>query len=183
MDRAVFLDLNGTLVEPVQVESLAELKPLPGTFEAVRRLNEAGFLCPVVTVQSRIAKGYFSSAEFEAWFQVFSDKAARKNARLLGPYVCPHRFGELCFCEKPNSYLYEQAAREHMIDLASSYVVGDTASDVMAAAVFGGVGCLVQTGWGHFESNVEGAKKVGAHISETLTEAVAWILTRERRTP
>lgn len=56
MKRAVFLDLNGTLALPVTVEKLGELRPVPGAAEAVARLCRAGFVCPVVTIQSRIAK-------------------------------------------------------------------------------------------------------------------------------
>jgi len=179
VNRAVFLDLNGILVEPVQIESLSELQVLPGTFEAVHRLNKAGFLCPVVTVQSRIAKAYFSQPEFVTWFQTFACEAALKGAELLGPYTCPHRFNKPCRCEKPKPHLYKQAARDHLIDLSRSYVVGDTASDVIAASAFGGRGCLVKTGWGHFENNQEAAKKVAAPIRQTLTEAVTWILSTE----
>jgi D-glycero-D-manno-heptose 1,7-bisphosphate phosphatase len=69
--RAAFLDLNGTLVQPLKPEHLNELTEIPGAAEAVARLSAAGFVCPVVTVQSRIAKGLFSSAEFETWFAAF----------------------------------------------------------------------------------------------------------------
>ena len=65
----MFLDLNGTLVEPLKPERLDELTLILGVVEAVARLIAAGFVCPVVTVQSRIAKGLFSSAVFETWFQ------------------------------------------------------------------------------------------------------------------
>ena len=59
----VFLDLNGTLVEPLKQERLDELTLIPGVAEAVARLTAAGFVCPVVTVQSRIAKGLFTCAD------------------------------------------------------------------------------------------------------------------------
>src|SRR2546430_4318415 len=67
--QAAFLDLNGTLVMPVQVQHPTEHWIIPGAIEAVRLLNQHGFLCPVVTVQTRIAKGYFSVADFATWFQ------------------------------------------------------------------------------------------------------------------
>lgn len=62
-NRGVFLDLNGTLVMPISPRSLDELMPLPGALEAVRLLTEAGFICPVITVQSRIAKGIYTAAQ------------------------------------------------------------------------------------------------------------------------
>ena len=70
--RGVFLDLNGTLVEPLKPERLDEMTLIPGVVEAVARLSAAGFVCPVVTVQSRIAKGLFSLREFEIWFASFA---------------------------------------------------------------------------------------------------------------
>ena len=88
--KAVFLDLNGTLVLPVKQERLDELYPIPGAVESVARLTAAGFVCPVVTVQSRIAKGLFSTNEFLNWFHDFAALLDGHEARVVGPYVCPH---------------------------------------------------------------------------------------------
>ena len=60
MKRAVFLDLNATLVMPLKPESLSELTLIEGAGEAIARLSRADYVCPVVTVQSRITKGLFS---------------------------------------------------------------------------------------------------------------------------
>ncbi len=62
--RGVFLDPNGTLVEPLKQERLDDLKLIAGVAEAIARLSAAGFICPVVTVQSRIAKGLFTMTDF-----------------------------------------------------------------------------------------------------------------------
>lgn len=83
---AVFLDLNGTLVMPVQVSSPSDCEPIAGSLEAVRLLTEAGFLCPVITVQSRIKKGVYSAVAFRDWFRGFQRSFARDGAELLGPY-------------------------------------------------------------------------------------------------
>ncbi len=64
MNRAVFLDLHGTLVLPLAVDRLGALRVIAGVPQAVAKLCDAGFLCPVVTVQSRIAKGTFPEIEF-----------------------------------------------------------------------------------------------------------------------
>lgn len=76
MNAAVFLDLNGTLVLPVQVESPSDYRPVPDAFAAIRLLNQCGFLCPVITVQSRIEKGWFTEAAFRSWFRSFVADAA-----------------------------------------------------------------------------------------------------------
>jgi len=100
-----------------------------------------------VTIQSRIAKGLFSDEEFRAWFPDFARLLRGYGAKIVGPYVCPHRFSEVCACKKPNTVLYERAAQEYGIHLPASFVFGDPAEDVRAARAFGGQGCLVRTGW------------------------------------
>lgn len=66
--RAVFLDLNGTLVLPLLVERPVEYRLIAGAGEALRLLRSGGFVCPVVTVQSRIEKGVYGEADFHRWF-------------------------------------------------------------------------------------------------------------------
>ena|ERR1700722_16339031 len=89
MGRGVFLDLAGTLVEPLKPERLDQITLIPGVVEAIARLSSAGFVCPVVTVQSRIAKGLWSLSEFEKWFARFAAELQLQGAILVGPYVCP----------------------------------------------------------------------------------------------
>ena len=174
--RGVFLDLNGTLVEPLKQERLDEMKLLPGAAEAVARLSAAGFVCPVVTVQSRVAKGLFSLAEFEAWFAKFAASLQLQGAFVVGPYVCPHRLADACPCKKPNILLYERAAAEHQIDCASSFVIGDSPVDVQAAKRLGAHGCLVRTGWAADPQVLESALPDASVVAGSMTEAVDWIV-------
>jgi len=174
--RGVFLDLNGTLVEPVKPERLDALTLIPGVVTAVARLSAVGFVCPVVTVQSRIAKGLFSIAEFEIWFASLAAGLKAQGASIVGPYVCPHRFAEPCLCKKPNALLYERAAAEHQLELADCFVIGDSPEDVRAAKCFGGRGCLVRTGWASDPRVVEAAASDASVVVQLLAEAVDWIL-------
>jgi histidinol-phosphate phosphatase family protein len=176
-NRAVFLDLNGTLVLPVLAEQLSDLRLIDGVGEAIARLNRAGFVCPVVTVQSGIGKERFTAAEFERWSLEFAKQLSHQGASVLGPYVCPHRYREDCGCKKPNTLLYVRASHEHHIDLARSFVIGDAAADVEAAARFGGRGILVRTGWASGKREVERAAPFAAHIAQSFAPAVEWILT------
>ena len=100
--RAVFLDLNGTLVLPLKQDSLDEMTLISGADVAITRLLAFGFVCPVVTVQARIEKGLFTEAEFRAWF---ADFFGNLGLDVKGPYVCPHRYSHPCPCEKPKSLL------------------------------------------------------------------------------
>jgi D-glycero-D-manno-heptose 1,7-bisphosphate phosphatase len=175
--KAVFLDLNGTLVLPLKQERLAELYPIPGAVESVARLTAAGFICPVVTVQSRIAKGLFSSNEFLDWFRDFAEMLYARDARVAGPYVCPHRYAEPCGCKKPNTLLYERAAADLEISVGDSFVIGDSPDDVRAATRLGARSCLVRTGWAadpHMVAAVEGEATL---VAPSIAEAVDWILS------
>lgn len=174
--RGVFLDLGGTLVEPLKPERLEELALIPGVVEAIARLTAAGFVCPVVTVQSRISKGLFSAADFEAWFATFAANLRDAGAHVVGPYVCPHRFKEQCPCKKPNTLLYERAARRYGIDVTRSFVIGDSPDDVRAAKRLGAKGCLVRTGWASDPRVVEAAAPDATVIVESLNDGVEWIL-------
>ena len=176
--RAVFLDLNGTLVMPIKPHSLSELTLIEHAEQAIARISQAGFLCPVVTVQSRISKGVFSLEEFQLWFSNFACTLGVRGASILGPYVCPHRFGEPCACKKPSTFLYQQAAADHGIDLQRSFVIGDSPEDVLAANKFGGQGCLVRTGWSKDPTIVERALPYCAFIADSLGGAADWILAQ-----
>ena len=176
----MFLDLNGTLVEPLKQERLDELTLIPGVAEAVARLTAAGFVCPVVTVQSRIAKGLFSMADFQTWFAVFAVSLKAQGALVVGPYVCPHRLAEPCPCKKPNVLLYQRAASEHQLVAAECFVIGDPPEDVRAARHLGARGCLVRTGWATDPRVVETALQDASIVADSFAQAVDWILGSER---
>jgi len=176
--RAAFLDLNGTLVEPVRVTELREFRVLPRAIEAVHMLNQADFLCPVVTVQSRISKAIFSMQDFSAWFVAFQQQFHAAGARLLGPYVCPHQRRDACRCKKPQTQLYLQAAHEYAIDLAQSIVIGDTYDDVAAAHALGIPGCLVRTGWGEHNIQHKQADRIASMIATDVLAAAQWAVAR-----
>jgi len=173
--KAVFLDLNGTLVLPLKQNTLDEIYLIPGADQAVRRLLAAGIVCPVVTVQARIEKGLFTEEIFRAWFAEFFRK---HDLDVKGPYVCPHRFSHPCPCKKPSSLLFQRAAKELDLNLAESYVIGDSAEDVQSAVAFGGAGCLVRTGWAADDRVVEAVKATARFVGPSIAEAADWIISR-----
>jgi D-glycero-D-manno-heptose 1,7-bisphosphate phosphatase len=174
--RGVFLDLNGTLVEPLKPERLNQITLIAGAADAVARLSTAGFVCPVITVQSRIAKGLFSLQEFEVWFAGFAASLRMQGAVVVGPYVCSHRFADPCLCKKPNTMLYERAAAEHLLNPADCFVIGDSPEDVRAARRLGARGCLVRTGWSADPRVVAQAASDASIVVNALCEATDWIL-------
>jgi histidinol-phosphate phosphatase family protein len=173
--RAVFLDLNGALVRPLKVEHPTQHEIIPGAADAVAMLCAAGFVCPVVTVQSGIEKGRFSQPEFLDWFHSFrTEITASYGATLAGIYVCPHRYRNACTCKKAGGVLYREAAVELGIDLASSVVVGDSLEDMQAARSIRNIGVAVRTGW-PLNASVE---DLAAHVADDVQGAAEWIVNR-----
>jgi histidinol phosphatase-like enzyme len=87
----------------------------------------------------------------------------------------------LCPCQKPNSFLYDRAAADWSIDLLSSYTIGDSPQDVVAARRFGGTGCLVRSGWAAEDKFLDEARPFAAFIGHSISDAVEWIVNREKK--
>jgi D-glycero-D-manno-heptose 1,7-bisphosphate phosphatase len=134
MRAFVFLDRDGTLIEDRHyAHALADYSPLPGAYDAVRALRAAGFGTAIVTNQSGIGRGLFSEADHARFESHLLADFAAHGAPLDAAYHCPHRPDAGCDCRKPRPGLLERARREHGIDLAASWVVGDQESDVELA--------------------------------------------------
>ncbi len=185
--RAVFLDRDGTLNEEVGfLDAVDRLRLIPRAAEAIRRLNEAGLPVLVVTSQSGIARGLFDVARLDEIHAALRAHLAQAGARLDGIYVCPHHPREgvppwrrECDCRKPRPGLLRRAAREHGVDPASSYMIGDKAADIETARNAGATGILVLTGYGAVEKARIPVHAPPDHVAADLFEAVRWILQRE----
>ena len=187
---AIFLDRDGTICEEVgYVNHLSRSRLLPGSLEAIRLINQAGLLAVVTTNQSGVARGYFSEDLVEAVHAQLLSAVSSGGARLDASYHCPHHPSEgsppwraACDCRKPKPGMILRAAREHGIDLAGSYVVGDSVVDIEAGAAAGLPGVLVLTGYGRglLEHQKHRFKTEPAHAAEDLLGAVRFILSRRR---
>jgi D-glycero-D-manno-heptose 1,7-bisphosphate phosphatase len=170
--RAVFLDRDGTINEEVgYLGNPDDLHLLPGAAGAIRRLNESGFTAIVVTNQSAIGRGYFSSEDVAAVNTRLVEQLRERGASIDGLYVCPHRPDERCSCRKPEPGLLLQAAEEHGLDVRGSFLVGDKESDLDSGRRAGCRTVLVRTG-------PEGPENAPPpdHVADDLAAAVEWIL-------
>lgn len=139
---AVLFDRDGTLVHDVPYNGDPELvHPVPGARAALDRLRAAGLRLGVVTNQSGLARGRFTT-----------DDLARVHARveeLLGPFdtwqVCPHDDADGCRCRKPAPGMIHAAARDLGTTADRCAVIGDIGRDITAAGAAGAAGILVPT--------------------------------------
>ncbi|MES2355805.1 MAG: HAD family hydrolase [Pseudomonadota bacterium] len=137
--RAVFLDRDGVINrtmlrkgKPFPPDSLDELAILPGVEEAMTTLSAAGFLLVVVTNQPDVARGVQSRPMVDAIHHHLSSKLPINEFR-----TCFHDDADDCQCRKPRCGALLAAAREHRIDLATSYMVGDRWRDIAAGEAAG----------------------------------------------
>jgi D-glycero-D-manno-heptose 1,7-bisphosphate phosphatase len=152
----VFLDRDGTLnVEVDFLRTPEELVLIPGAAGAVRTLNDLGLVTCVISNQSGIARGYITEADLGPIHVRLQEELGRGGAHIDCIYYCPHHAEEglppyniECECRKPKTGMLLQGAREHDIDLASSYMVGDRTADVEAGLAVGATTILVRTGYG-----------------------------------
>ena len=191
---AIFLDRDGTLNEERgYITELSQFSLYPYAAEAVRLINEAGWLAVVITNQAGIARGLYPEEFLHDVHTVMQSQLEQQGARLDGVYYCPHLMPErfapdeyveslsgyriACECRKPKPGLLERAARELAIDLAASYVVGDRYGDIEAAHAVGAHGVLLATGHGANELALRDEwPRPPELLAENLLDAVQTIL-------
>jgi D-glycero-D-manno-heptose 1,7-bisphosphate phosphatase len=177
--RTVFLDRDGTISEEMgYVNHVDRFQIFPYAAEAIRQLNQAEIPVIVITNQSGIARNIFpESLVYEVHKKMVAELAAG-GAWIDAIYFCPHKSEDACECRKPNPGMLEQAAREHALDLAASWVVGDRYADLEMAHAAGARGMLVMTGYGRGEYELHRGiwPRQPDAVAENLRDAVRHIL-------
>lgn len=132
---AVFFDRDGTLnLDPGYLGDPEKVVLYPGVAEALLKLKNEGFKIVVISNQSGIARGFFSSREVDAVNLKINDLLKERGVCVDKFYYCPYHpdfnTPEECRCRKPSPLLVLKAAEDLEIDLRKSYFVGDMISDV-----------------------------------------------------
>jgi len=156
---AVFLDRDGTInVEKDYLHRVEDFEFIPGAPEAIRSLNDAGFLVVVVTNQSGVARGLYSEEDVVRLHDHLRRVLQTFGAAVDAFYYCPHHpehgtgdYAVPCTCRKPEPGMLRQAAEDLCIDLKKSWIIGDKLADVEAGQAVGCRAILVETGYGRSE--------------------------------
>ncbi len=147
-----------------------KIEILPGVGDALRRAKEKGFKVIVATNQSGIGRGYFSDSDYRI---VEAEVGRRIGGDLIdATYLCPHAPDDGCKCRKPSPEMVFDAARDHDIDLASSFLIGDKESDLKCGRRAGVKTILVRTGYGKTAD-----ARSADFVAQDLSEAVDIILS------
>lgn len=168
--KLVVLDRDGTINfdSPEYIRSAAALEPIPGSLDAIARLNRAGFTVAVATNQSGLARGYFDHASLDAMHDKLNALLAPLGGRIDRFEVCPHHPDYGCNCRKPRPGLLDALARHYKVSMEGVPVIGDSRRDLEAARAVGARPILVRTGNGD-----DAAAALGHHVEEYADLAAA----------
>lgn len=151
---AVFFDRDGVINEDLgYVWRPDQFRFLPGAVEALRWLNQHGWLAIVVTNQSGIGRGYYSEEDFLRLTQWIDQRLREQGAHVDATYFCPHHptaarppYRIQCQCRKPAPGMILQAIAEWNIDPRRSVLIGNSQRDLQAATAAGVPAVLYQGG-------------------------------------
>ena len=176
--RAIFLDRDGTINRHIGfLRKPEELELLLGAAEAVKLINQSGYLAIVITNQPVIARGEVTVSGLEQIHIKLETLLGREGAYIDGLYYCPHHpdkgfEGEVpelkfnCECRKPKPGLILRAAKDFNIDVSQSWMIGDGKNDIGAGK---NAGCRTAL--------IASTEELGQDITaDSLLEAVEQIL-------
>ncbi len=186
MNKAVFLDRDGTIIEEVNyLRQIDQIDIFKCSAPAISLLNKANFKVVVITNQSGVARGYFKEDFVKKSNSEIANRLRMQGANIDAWFYCPHHptEGEApykidCNCRKPKIGLIAKAKDMFDIDLSSSFIIGDSLKDLEAGWNAGLKTILVLTGHGKntLKSLRKDQYKDVNFIAEDILEASKWIL-------
>jgi len=185
--KLVILGRDGTLnrYRDDHVKAPEELDPLPGSMEAVARLNHAGWHTVLATNQAGIGRGLLDMASLNAVHLRLNQLLAEKGGRLDAAFFCPHTPEEGCDCRKPLPGLIKQIGEHFDVELDAVHMVGASLTDLLTAQAAGCMPHLVLTGPLGSLSVEELANLLvqvpHARVHEDLTAFAETLIQEERR--
>lgn len=171
---AVFLDRDGTLIREVDFcRDPSQVQAVPGAPEALRQLQEAGYVLVIITNQSGIGRGYFTREDFE---RVQAETLWQlRPADILATYFDDSTPDQPSERRKPSPKMIEEAARDHGLDLARSWMVGDRTGDIECGRRAGVRTVLVETGYGrdHLDCRADAVVPDIGHAAHFILQEVS----------
>lgn len=178
--KLIILDRDGVINEDSDdyIKSPDEWRPIPGSLEAIVRLNRAGYRVVIASNQSGLARGLF---DMDTLLRIH-DKLHRSLAALGGAvdaiFFCPHAPADDCACRKPKPGLLLDIGVRLQTSLLDVPLVGDNLKDVQAARAVGARPLLVRTGKGA-AVEARGEDLVGVPVYDDLAAAVDALLAAD----
>ncbi|SHK55659.1 D-glycero-D-manno-heptose 1,7-bisphosphate phosphatase [Selenomonas ruminantium] len=139
--KAVFFDRDGTLnVDTEYLHRTEDFIWIEDAREAIKYVNDRGYLAILATNQSGVARGYYPEEDVKIIYDWMNQDLAKIGAHLDALYYCPHHpqgplpaYRKVCTCRKPDTGMIDEACKRFHIDRSQSYFVGDSDRDMECA--------------------------------------------------
>ncbi|WP_207787701.1 D-glycero-beta-D-manno-heptose 1,7-bisphosphate 7-phosphatase [Candidatus Thiosymbion oneisti] len=176
--KLVVLDRDGVINQDSDdyIKTPEEWIPIPGSLEAIARLNHTGYRVIVATNQSGLGRGYFSIDTINTIHRKMRRELSVFGAQIEAIFLCPHTPNINCRCRKPLPGLLEDIAKRLRINMAGVPMIGDSFRDIQAAAAVGASPLLVLTGKGQATVEEHMDDLTGIPIHKDLSTAVDALL-------
>jgi D-glycero-D-manno-heptose 1,7-bisphosphate phosphatase len=148
--KLVILDRDGVINYDSDhyIKSPDEWKPIPGSPEAIARLNQAGYRVVVATNQSGVGRGLFDMDTLNAIHEKMLRIVGQAGGKIDAIFFCPHTSADDCHCRKPRPGMLEEIGIRYNTILSEVPVIGDSLRDLQCAVAVGAQPILVLTGKG-----------------------------------
>jgi D-glycero-D-manno-heptose 1,7-bisphosphate phosphatase len=178
MKKTIFFDRDGTLIiDKIYLNDPEQIEYLPGAFEALRQLRDAGYQFVVVTNQSGVPRGLVTIENLNEIHRRMTDEFARRGVFFAGFYYAAFSVESNHPMRKPNPGMLLSAADDHSADLSSSWMIGDRISDVEAGHRAGCRSILL-----HGVESIEAAAAARpACVASGILEAAQFILSTDSK--
>ena len=175
--KLIILDRDGVINHdsPDFIRSPAEWLPIPGSLEAIARLNQAGYRVVVASNQSGIAREFFDMTMLNAIHQKMHALAQQVGATIDAIFFCPHTASDNCDCRKPKAGMFIEIAQRYKINLKDVPAVGDSLRDLQAGFISACAPYLVLTGKGT-KTHADGGLPPGTMTFPDLAALVSHLL-------
>ena len=185
MNRAVFLDKDGTLIPDIPYNIDTDKITLEqNSIDGLRQLQKHNYLIIVVSNQSGVALGYFDEVSLENVKDKLQELLLEESIILNGFYYCPHHaegtvseYTKVCNCRKPMPGMLMEAAKDWNIDLSLSWMIGDILNDVEAGNTAGCNSILVDNG--NETEWLTGLNRHPLYTVKNINEAASQILNHQ----
>ncbi|MGD2139722.1 MAG: D-glycero-beta-D-manno-heptose 1,7-bisphosphate 7-phosphatase [Burkholderiales bacterium] len=176
--KLVILDRDGVInVDSEQfIKNPAEWKPIPGSLEAIARLNHMGYRVVIASNQSGVGRGLFDMDALNAINDKMYRALTQVGGRVDALFYCPHAADSNCDCRKPKPGMLIDIGQRFNVDLTGVPAVGDALRDLQAAEAVGAQPILVLTGKGT-KTQATGGLPKNTLVFSDLAEAVRHIIT------
>ncbi len=180
--KIIILDRDGVINHDSDkyIKSAEEWNPIPGSLEAIAKLNQAGYKVVICTNQSGLGRGLYTMKTLNEIHTKMHNLVDNAGGRIAAIFFCPHTPEDKCECRKPKSQMIIDICDRFNIDnISNTMLVGDSLRDLEAITTAGGIPVLVKTGNGK-KTLAKGNLPNGTLIFDNLLELSEYLVENEK---